>query len=294
MDFLRPDVSRRTLGIPSGRASSVAGKIPPLAAHGVAIRLESWPAIVVNGNAAVKETTPTAGDAFSGRPDFVTAQVLRSRTGDEDFALGTFFPAYVKQRKLASLENVYKYKIIVQEIVDTAAKNLVKTLVAKFSKTGDSLEGAVQFAVASIMYQILYGKSKQVEKDKHVRAIVYGVEEINCFMRSGSPIDVMPCLRYVMPGKLETLRNLQCESDKIMLTEVEEHYKTFDKDNVRDITDAILNAAEQLKQDDKGGYELTKIRIIMTPHIRRHYGLCCTWRYTRPSRAVSNRKSIAS
>ncbi|WAQ98749.1 CP1A1-like protein, partial [Mya arenaria] len=88
-----------------------------------------------------------------------------------------------------------------------------------------------------------------------------------------------------MPGKLETLRNLQCESDKIMLTEVEEHYKTFDKDNVRDITDAILNAAEQLKQDDKGGYELTKIRIIMTPHIRRHYGLCCTWRYTRPSRA---------
>ncbi|WAQ98680.1 CP1A1-like protein, partial [Mya arenaria] len=91
-----------------------------------------------------------------------------------------------------------------------------------------------------------------------------------------------------MPGKLETLRNLQCESDKIMLTEVEEHYKTFDKDNVRDITDAILNAAEQLKQDDKGGYELTKIRIIMTPHIRRHYGLCCTWRYTRPSKAGKN------
>ncbi|WAQ98752.1 LOW QUALITY PROTEIN: CP1B1-like protein [Mya arenaria] len=154
------------------------------------IRLESWPAIVVNGNAAVKETTPTAGDAFSGRADFVTAQVLRSRTGDEDFALGTFFPTYVKQRKLASLENVYKYKIIVQEIVDTAAKNLVKTLVAKFS--ADSLEGAVQFAVASIMYQIMYGKSKQVEKDNHVRAIAYAVEEINCLMRSGSPIDVMP------------------------------------------------------------------------------------------------------
>ncbi|XP_052796199.1 cytochrome P450 1A1-like [Mya arenaria] len=231
------------------------------------IRLGSWPAIVVNGYAAVKEATLTAGDAFSGRPDFVSAQVLRSRTGDEDFAFGTFSPAYVKQRKLlAQALRMFTYtrQSFVEEIVDTAAKNLGKTLVAKFSKLAGSLADDVQFAVASIMYQILYGKSKQVDKDKHVRVIANGLEEINRFTGSGSPIDVMPWLRYVMPGKLETLRNLQCESDKIMLTEVEEHYKTFDKDNLRDITDAFLNAAEQLKQDDEGGYELTKMRMIMS------------------------------
>ncbi|WAQ98750.1 CP1B1-like protein [Mya arenaria] len=178
------------------------------------IRLGSWRAIVVNGYAAVKEATLTAAPIF--------VRTVEQETRISRF--GTFSPAYVKQRKLlgqALRMFTNTRQSFVEEIVDTAAKNLIKTRVAKFSKTAGSLADDVQFAVASIMYQILFGKSKQVDKDKHVRVIAKGVEENNRFTRNGSPMDVMPRLRYIMPGKLETLRNIQCESDKIMLTEVE-------------------------------------------------------------------------
>ncbi|WAQ98016.1 CP1B1-like protein [Mya arenaria] len=66
------------------------------------IRLGSWPTVVVNGHKAIHDAAVTAGDAFFGRPNFVTTEILRRRTGDDPFAFGTFSPAYLHQKKITT------------------------------------------------------------------------------------------------------------------------------------------------------------------------------------------------
>ncbi|XP_045181722.2 cytochrome P450 1A1-like [Mercenaria mercenaria] len=230
------------------------------------IRLGSWNAVVVNGYKAVKAAAEHPNDAFSGRPNFVSAEVLAERIHEEVFAFGNFSPVYLKQRNLASKALrlfTSKRKDVIEELVTNEAVAFADSLIRKYSTHPGYIELEVQTLVVRIIYQLLYGRGKQVDVDRHVKITYKALEEFNEFTGSGSAIDVLPWLRYIMPWKIDALRKIIAKTDDIMWKQVQEHYETFSADHIRDVADAIITSDAE-DEENKDRYVLTRARLNLT------------------------------
>ncbi|XP_045182832.2 cytochrome P450 1A1-like [Mercenaria mercenaria] len=230
------------------------------------IRLGSWQAVVVNGYKAVKAAAEHPNDAFSGRPNFVSMEVAAELINEETFAFGNFTPVYLKQRKLTSKALrlfTFKRSDVIEELVTNEANAFADALIRKYSTTPGYIELDVQILVTRIIYQFLYGRGKHVDVDRHVKTIINLLDEINEFSGSGSAIDVLPWLRYIMPGKIEAFRKLATESVGLMREQIQEHYESFSADDIRDVTDAII-ASDAEDEENKDKHMLTRARLNLT------------------------------
>lgn len=175
------------------------------------IKLGSWNAVVVNGFSAIKEVTHHSKDAFSGRPNFVSMEILTERIGEETFAFGNFTPAYVKQQKMAAKALrlfTSGRPETVEEIVSSEASTFVDQILKQCGITPGCVEFNVQTLTLRFTYQLLYGRGEDADIDRHVKAMAECLREFDEFTGSGSAIDVMPWLKYVMPWKITALRHL--------------------------------------------------------------------------------------
>ncbi|XP_045181602.2 cytochrome P450 1A1-like [Mercenaria mercenaria] len=230
------------------------------------IRLGSWNTVVVNGYKAVKAAAEHPNDAFSGRPKFISSEVLAERIHEDVFAFGNFSPVYLKQRNLASKALrlfTSKRKDVIEELVTNEAVAFADSLVRKFSTSPGHIELEVQILVVRIIYQFLYGRGEQVDFDRHVKIIYREVEEFNKFTGSGSALDVLPWLRYIIPWKVDALRKLTAKGDAIMWEQVQKHYETFSADHIRDVADAIITSDAE-DEENKDRYVLTRARLNLT------------------------------
>ncbi|XP_045189351.2 cytochrome P450 1A1-like [Mercenaria mercenaria] len=228
------------------------------------IRLGSWNTVVVNGYKTVKATAEHPNDAFSGRPNFLSSEVSAERIHEDAFAFGNFSPVYLKQRNLASKALrlfTSKRKDIIEELVTKEAVAFADSLIRKYSTSPGHIKLEVQILVVRIIYQFLYGRGKQVDVDRHVKIIYKELEEFNEF--TGSALDVLPWLRYIMPWKVDTLRKLIAKGDDIMWEQVQEHYEKFSADHIRDVADAII-ASDAEDEENKDRYVLTRARLNLT------------------------------
>lgn len=88
---------------------------------------------------------------------------------------------------------------------------------------------------------------KQVDIDRFVKAIIGSNEKVNDFTQSESMIDVLPWLQYIMPQKVDEFNKLIAQSDDVMLEQVQEHFESSSNDEIRDVTDALIDS----EGDDK-------------------------------------------
>lgn len=230
------------------------------------IRMGSWNTVVVNGFEALKAAAELPGDAFSGRPHFVTMQVLSERIGEDSLAFGNFSPTYVKQRKLvATALRMFTFKrhLDVEDLVYNEARLCADRMLLHCSNSPGSVKFDIQIMIATLTYQFLYGRDKNVDIDKHVKVIADSLHEFNEFSGRGNPLDVMPWLSYIMPWKKTELIKMVSRTDKIMNDQIAEHYNNFSHDNISDVTDAIL-ASDVDDEQDKKRYALTRARLNHT------------------------------
>lgn len=82
-------------------------------------------------------------------------------------------------------------------------------------------------------------KRKQIDVNSLVKIIIGANEKINDFTKSGSMIDVLPWLQYIIPQKVDKFNKLIVLSDVIMMEQVREHFESFSGDEIRDVADAI-------------------------------------------------------
>jgi cytochrome P450 len=230
------------------------------------LRLGSWNTVVVNGYKAVKAAAEHPDDAYSGRPNFVSMSIFKERIKEDTFAFGNFSPVYLKQRQLASKALrlfTTKRANVIEELVTSEAKDFAEILVKKYNKNSGPIELDVQTFVTRVIYQFLYGRGKTVDVERHVKTIIKALEDINELTGSGSPLDVMPWLRYFMPWKVDQFRKNISGAVDIMAEQEHEHYETFTKGNIRDVADAII-ASDADDEDNKDRYVLTRARLNLT------------------------------
>jgi cytochrome P450 len=79
-------------------------------------------------------------------------------------------------------------------------------------------------------------------------------------------VDLFPFLRFILPVSGD-VRQLQITNDQwrdILLKKYREHQKTFDKDNLRDYTDVILNARREAEEEDSKDLEYLQDKHLIS------------------------------
>ncbi|XP_060573271.1 cytochrome P450 1A1-like [Ruditapes philippinarum] len=226
------------------------------------IRLGSWNTVVVNGYDAVKAAAEHPDDVFSGRPNFFSMDIYRKSVKEVTFAFSNFSPVYLKQKQLTSKalrSFTYKRPEIIEDLVTNEANAFADIIVKKYNRKFGPIELDVQTFATRIVYQFLYGRSKTVD----IKTIIKSLEEVNELVGSGSLLNALPWLRFVMPRKIDKFVKCLVRSYDIAKKQIREHNETFTVGNVRDVADAII-ATDVDADESRDKNVLTRQRLNLT------------------------------
>lgn len=228
------------------------------------IRMGSWDTVVLNGYTVIKQALERKDDSFSDRPMLYSIQTLRNAyAGHDSLALGPFNKSYLQLQKIiASALHRYTNKVVAntEELVQEEAAILNNEMLSWNGKP-HLIEDEVQLSVTSVLYQILYGRGRNIREDKLFRKIVDSTNEFTRFSGSSNSLDVMPWLRHFMPQKSAKLLELMKVSVDAIPAKVKEHLDTFDKNHMRDIADVFLaeDIPDEVANDEN---EVSKNRLL--------------------------------
>ncbi|XP_071116550.1 cytochrome P450 1A1-like [Haliotis cracherodii] len=224
------------------------------------IQMGSWPSIVVCGMDLIKQAL-TQADDVSGRPGFFSG---KSITGGKNLTFGRFDSSWIKHRKIAS-GVLYTFanarKNPVEEIIKQEVCNVAEIFKSKGDNCFDPKE-ALLFASASVIYQICYGKTDQIEYDEDFKSLITSSTDFNDFTNAGNPVDMMPWLRVFFPSKVNKFLDIVERAERVRRQKVAEHKTTFDPNNLRDVTDGLLAAAQSIPEVEMAELGLTHEQIL--------------------------------
>lgn len=210
------------------------------------IKLGMVPVLVVNGMEMVKQVLLKNGEHFAGRPNMHTFSFLaegKSLSFSVNYgeswklhkkiafnALRTFSKAEAKSSTCSCL---------LEEHVTEEAAELVKVFAELTSKNGSfDPSNAVTCAVANIVCALCFGKRYDHGNEEFLRIIK--TNDLLKASRAANPADFIPCLRYLPLQIINAPREFYRAFNQFVAQHVQDHLTTYDKDHMRDITDALI------------------------------------------------------
>ncbi|CAG2191909.1 CYP1A1 [Mytilus edulis] len=129
------------------------------------IRLGSWPTIVLNSKAAIREALVEQSDTFSDRPDFFSCKVVNNM---RSLGFGSYNARWRLHSKIASTvlrEFASPNKPTTEKIIMMEAEKLTEYFLENTHTPFDPHE-EIFLAVGSVVYQICCGMDKDCRNDK--------------------------------------------------------------------------------------------------------------------------------
>ncbi|XP_005994149.1 cytochrome P450 1A1 [Latimeria chalumnae] len=233
------------------------------------IQIGTRPVVVLSGLNTLKQALIKKGDDFIGRPALYSFQFIsngNSLTFNTD--LGDVWSA---RKKLAqSALRIFStdeskdttYSSVLEEHVSKEAKYLVTKLM-DIMKTNGSFEPFryTVVSVANVICALCFGK-RYSHDDQELLSCVNMSKEFGTVAASGNPADFIPILRFLPNRTLRRFIDLNNRFNAFIQKIVQQHYKTFDKDNIRDITDSLINHCQDKKMDENANIHMSDEKIV--------------------------------
>ncbi|XP_046506066.1 cytochrome P450 1A1 [Equus quagga] len=233
------------------------------------IRIGSTPVLVLSGLDTVRQALVRQGDDFKGRPD------LHSFTLISDGQSMTFSPdsgpVWAARRRLA--QNALKSFSIasdpasssscyLEEHVSKEAEYLIRKFQELMAGVGhfDPYKYVVM-SVANVICAMCFGR-RYDHDDEELLNLINLNNEFGEVAASGNPADFIPILRYLPNSALDTFKDLNKKFYIFMQKMIKEHYKTFEKGHIRDITDSLIEHCQDKRLDENANIQLSDEKII--------------------------------
>ena len=218
------------------------------------IRLGSRRTVVVNGYTLIKEGLERKDDAFSNRPTVCTNETIKKAyNGNQSFGTGPFNPTYVQLRNIMT-RSLHRFTHTnftdTQELIQEQAALMVEEFLS-WKGEPHCVDEEVSVAVGSIMYQLLFGRGKNVREEEMFRRAMRSTDALITFAANGNPCDVIPWLKFFMRKRIARFEKLYRDTVECLKQQVKHHSETIDKDHIRDITDLFLLAELPDKAEDE-------------------------------------------
>lgn len=219
------------------------------------IYLGSQRVIVVNDGKLAKEILVKQGADFAGRP-YVYTGTLYSNKG-KSIGFADYTPVLKLQRKICqrAMNMLSKEEEVICREIDAMA-NIIESMEGK---PYDPL-----FHIGLVVVNVLcgYNFATTYEFDDAEFRQIINMNKTFSETLSGNPVDIFPCLKIFPTEKLGRLRKAVSYKDQLIARHYEEHKKTFDENNIRDLLDALIKAKKEAElEDSQMAKELTEEHV---------------------------------
>lgn len=250
MPFLKPSIYRAFMNL-TKRYGNV-----------FQVTIGSFQIVVVNGKAGLREAFTEKIESFAGRPDTFSSRVAAN--GHSVFLSSKYDAAWKLQKRIC--ENTLHrfadtHSGLIHEIIIGEGNSLVNTFLSHKGEPFDPSKYILEH-VGSIIYQICYGQSPNVRDDERFKVRMSRQRKVAEFWGSRNPVEMMPWTRYFLPWIRKQYRSLVEANTEARMGMLQEHAKTFDPDNPRDLADGLLLASTEYSKEDKEAVGITDNQIF--------------------------------
>lgn len=233
------------------------------------IRIGCTPVLVLSGLDTIRQALVRQGDDFKGRPDLYSFTFIsdgQSMTFNPDSG-----PVWAARRRLA--QNAMKSFSIASDPTSSSScyleEHVSKEAEALISKFQELMATVGHFdpyryvvvSVANVICAMCFGQ-RYDHDDQELLSLVNLSNEFGEVAASGNPADFLPILRYLPNSALNTFKDLNKKFYIFMQKMVKEHYKTFEKGHIRDITDSLIEHCQDKKLDENANIQLSDEKIV--------------------------------
>nr|KAF6499684.1 cytochrome P450 family 1 subfamily A member 1 [Molossus molossus] len=233
------------------------------------IRIGCTPVLVLSGLDTIRQALVRQGDDFKGRPDLYSFTLIcggQSMTFNPDSG-----PVWAARRRLAQ-KALNTFSIASDPASSSSCyleEHVSKEAEALISKFQELMAGAGHFdpyryvvvSVANVICAICFGQ-RYDHDNQELLSIVNLSNEFGEVAASGNPADFLPILRYLPNPALNVFKDLNKKLYIFMQKMVKEHYKTFEKGHIRDITDSLIDHCQDKRLDENANIQLSDEKIV--------------------------------
>ncbi|XP_069546448.1 cytochrome P450 1A1 [Brachyistius frenatus] len=233
------------------------------------IQIGMRPVVVLSGNETIRQALIKQGEEFAGRPDLYSFQFInngKSLAFSTDQA-GVWRArrklAFSALRSFATLEGTTpEYSCILEEHICKESDYLIKQIntVMKSDGSFDPFRYIV-VSVANVICGMCFGR-RYDHHDQELFSLVNLSDEFGQVVGSGNPADFIPILQFLPSKAMKKFFSLNARFSEFVQKIVNEHYATFDKDNIRDITDSLIDHCEDRKLDENANVQMSDEKIV--------------------------------
>ncbi|NWX30571.1 CP1A4 protein, partial [Notiomystis cincta] len=123
----------------------------------------------------------------------------------------------------------------------------------------------VVVSVANVICAMCFGKRYEHE-DQELLSLVNLGNEFGEVAGNGHPADFIPVLRYLPSRTMELFKDINRRFNAFVQNIVREHYASFDKEHIRDITDSLIGHCQEKSVGEDAHVQLSNEKIIHIVH----------------------------
>ncbi|XP_029420947.1 cytochrome P450 1A1 isoform X1 [Nannospalax galili] len=233
------------------------------------IRIGSIPVVVLSGMDTIRQALVKQGDDFKGRPDFYSFTFISN--GQSIAFSPDSGPVWAARRCLA--QNALKNFSTASDPTSTSSCYLeehvskeAEYLISKFQKLMAEVGHFDPYrylvvSVANVICAMCFGQRYDHDNQELV-SLVNLSNEFGEVTGSGYPADFIPVLRYLPNSGLDVFKDLNKKFYSFMQKLIKEHYRTFEKGHIRDITDSLIEHCQDRKLDENANVQLSDEKVI--------------------------------
>ncbi|XP_040198890.1 cytochrome P450 1A5 [Rana temporaria] len=233
------------------------------------IQIGTKPVLVLSGLETIRQALIKQAEVFMGRPDLFTFRLIgdgQSLTFSQDSG-----EVWKARRRLA--HNALKTFAIspsltssgtslLEEHISKEAEYLVRKFQQLIEEQGEfDPYRYVVVSVANVVCAICFGRRYNHDDQKFLD-IVNLTDEFGAAAASGNPADFIPILQYLPSRTMKRFVDINKKFVDFIQKIVHEHYETYDKNAVRDITDSLIQNSQEKKVDENSNVQLSDQKII--------------------------------
>ncbi|KAK5914812.1 hypothetical protein CesoFtcFv8_000463 [Champsocephalus esox] len=233
------------------------------------IQIGMRPVVVLSGSDTIRQALIKQGDDFAGRPDLPSFRLIndgKSLAFSTDQA-GVWRArrklAYSALRSFSTLKGTTpEYSCMLEEHICKEGEHLIKQLNTVMQADGrfDPFRHIV-VSVANVICGMCFGR-RYDHNDEELLSLVNLSDEFGRVVGSGNPGDFIPALRFLPSTAMTSFMQINARFNAFIQKIVTEHYTTYDKDNIRDITDSLIDHCEDRKLDENSNVQMSDEKIV--------------------------------
>ncbi|XP_066558120.1 cytochrome P450 1A1 [Amia ocellicauda] len=233
------------------------------------IQIGMRPVVVLSGQETVRQALIKQGDDFSGRPDLYSFKFIND---GKSLAFSTDQAGVWRARRKLAMNALRSfsmiessstnYSCVLEEHICKEGDYLVQQL-GKVMETSGSFDPFryVVVSVANVICGMCFGR-RYSHDHQELLQLVNLSDEFGRVVGSGNPADFIPFLRFLPNRTMRVFLDINSRFNAFVQKIVNEHYNTFDKSNIRDITDSLIDHCQDKKVDENANVQVSDEKIV--------------------------------